>query len=212
MQEHYNDGGEPENGEALSREALAAKRVFTTGEAAVVCGLSQQTIIRCFDSGRLTGFKVPGSKFRRIPREELIRFMRTNNLPMEIFQNGALKRVVSICAAPALEEACRGAFSSTNGYDLGIYTDPLLAGVSIGVAPPEVCILTLAEHNTEEAIRRISAIRAVSASMRIMVVGPRHHSAAATKAGADAFTHDHHDPRHLASSLHAAAAALLGVH
>ena len=29
------------------------------------------TIIRCFDSGRLRGFRVPGSKFRRIPREEL---------------------------------------------------------------------------------------------------------------------------------------------
>ncbi|MCX5690162.1 MAG: helix-turn-helix domain-containing protein, partial [Planctomycetota bacterium] len=57
----------------LSREELAGKKVFTTGEAALVCGLSQQTIIRCFDAGRLTGFRVPGSKFRRIPRDELIR-------------------------------------------------------------------------------------------------------------------------------------------
>ena len=37
-----------------------------------VCNVSQQTIIRCFDSGRLQGFKVPGSRFRRIPRAELI--------------------------------------------------------------------------------------------------------------------------------------------
>ena len=56
-----------------SQEYLSTKRVFTTGEAAEVCKVSQQTIIRCFDSGRLTGFRVPGSKFRRIPREELIR-------------------------------------------------------------------------------------------------------------------------------------------
>jgi len=52
------------------------KRFFTTGEVARLCGLSQQTIIRCFDDGRLSGFKVPGSKFRRIPREELLRFLR----------------------------------------------------------------------------------------------------------------------------------------
>ncbi len=46
----------------------ASKQVFTTGEAAEICKVSQQTIIRCFDSGRLNGFRVPGSRFRRIPR------------------------------------------------------------------------------------------------------------------------------------------------
>ncbi|MHC4596794.1 MAG: response regulator, partial [Planctomycetota bacterium] len=29
------------------------KDLFTTGEAADVCKVSQQTIIRCFDAGRL---------------------------------------------------------------------------------------------------------------------------------------------------------------
>jgi excisionase family DNA binding protein len=56
------------------------KQVFTTGEAAKICNVSQQTIIRCFDSGRLQGFKVPGSRFRRIPRAELQRFMQQNNM------------------------------------------------------------------------------------------------------------------------------------
>ena len=40
------------------------KTVFTTGEAAEICKVSQQTIIRCFDNGQLKGFRVPGSKFR----------------------------------------------------------------------------------------------------------------------------------------------------
>ncbi len=62
---------------------LSNKQVFTTGEAATVCRVSQQTIIRCFDSGRLNGFRVPGSKFRRIPRAELLRFMRDNSIPMD---------------------------------------------------------------------------------------------------------------------------------
>ncbi len=52
-------------------EGLRAKQVFTTGEAADICQVSQQTIIRCFDSGRLHGFRVPGSRFRRIPRDEM---------------------------------------------------------------------------------------------------------------------------------------------
>ena len=60
----------------------SAKAVFSTGEAAEVCNVSQQTIIRCFDKGRLQGFRVPGSKFRRIPRDELIRFMQANDIPL----------------------------------------------------------------------------------------------------------------------------------
>ena len=36
------------------------KTVFTTGEAAEICKVSQQTIIRCFDSGRLEGLPRAG--------------------------------------------------------------------------------------------------------------------------------------------------------
>ena len=57
------------------------KTVFTTGEAAEICKVSQQTIIRCFDSGRLKGFRVPGSRFRRIPRDALMLFMKENGIP-----------------------------------------------------------------------------------------------------------------------------------
>ena len=35
---------------------MTSKTVFTTGEAAKICKVSQQTIIRCFDNGSLKGF------------------------------------------------------------------------------------------------------------------------------------------------------------
>ena len=70
------------------------KTVFTTGEAAEICKVSQQTIIRCFDSGRLRGFRVPGSRFRRIPRDALIAFMKDNGIPPDALDNGKLKVLV----------------------------------------------------------------------------------------------------------------------
>ncbi len=70
------------------------KTVFTTGEAADVCKVSQQTIIRCFDSGRLKGFRVPGSRFRRIPRDALIQFMKDNGIPPDNLQSGKTKVLV----------------------------------------------------------------------------------------------------------------------
>ena len=70
------------------------KDLFTTGEAAEVCKVSQQTIIRCFDSGRLEGFRIPGSKFRRIPRDSLVKFMKLNKIPLDNLDSGKRKVLV----------------------------------------------------------------------------------------------------------------------
>ncbi|MGD8786778.1 MAG: response regulator [Phycisphaerales bacterium] len=70
------------------------KDLFTTGEAAEICRVSQQTIIRCFDAGRLEGFRVPGSKFRRIPRQNLIKFMKDNNIPLDAIDSGKRKVLI----------------------------------------------------------------------------------------------------------------------
>ena len=57
------------------------KTVFSTLEAAKVCKVSEQAIIQCFDSGQLKGYRLPGSRDRRIPRDSLFRFMQENGIP-----------------------------------------------------------------------------------------------------------------------------------
>ncbi len=110
----------------------ATKKVFTTGEAAEVCKVSQQTIIRCFDSGRLQGFRVPGSKFRRIPRDELLRFMRENDIPTEALERAGKKRVLVVDDDPQIAELFVDALGrdgrfdvrvARNGYDAGMLTE-----------------------------------------------------------------------------------------
>jgi len=61
------------------------QRDYTTGEAAKICRCSQQTIIRCFDKGEIQGYHVPGSRFRRIPRDNLYEYLIDNNLPIDNF-------------------------------------------------------------------------------------------------------------------------------
>ncbi len=107
------------------------KKVFTTGEAASVCRVSQQTIIRCFDNGRLHGFRVPGSKFRRIPRDELLRFMRENNIPTDALE-GSRRRVLIVDDDPQIVDLLKEMLrrdtrfeleSASNGYDAGLLTE-----------------------------------------------------------------------------------------
>ena len=52
------------------------KEVLTTGEVARICNVASRTVSKWFDQGRLRGYRIPGSKDRRIPRSELVRFMR----------------------------------------------------------------------------------------------------------------------------------------
>jgi len=106
------------------------KTVFTTGEAADICKVSQQTIIRCFDSGRLKGFRVPGSRFRRIPRDALIAFMKDNGIPPDSLDNGKTK-VLVVDDDPEIVELFvdvlerDGRFevrTANTGYEAGIQT------------------------------------------------------------------------------------------
>jgi len=107
------------------------KDLFTTGEAAEICRVSQQTIIRCFDAGRLEGFRVPGSRFRRIPRQNLVKFMKDNNIPLDTIESG--KRKVLIVDDDAeivelIEEVLErdGRFevkTASSGYEAGIATE-----------------------------------------------------------------------------------------
>jgi excisionase family DNA binding protein len=111
-------------------QELRNKQVFTTGEAAEVCQVSQQTIIRCFDAGRLKGFRVPGSRFRRIPREELMRFMKDNSIPLDRLESGK-RRVLVVDDDQAIVELFvdvldrDGRFevrTASTGYDAGVMT------------------------------------------------------------------------------------------
>jgi excisionase family DNA binding protein len=106
------------------------KDLLTTGEAAEICKVSQQTIIRCFDAGRLEGFRIPGSKFRKIPRQNLIKFMKENNIPLDGLESGK-KKVLIVDDDPEIVELLQDALArdgrfeietASSGYDAGMLT------------------------------------------------------------------------------------------
>lgn len=106
------------------------KDLFTTGEAAEICRVSQQTIIRCFDAGRLEGFRVPGSRFRRIPRPNLVKFMKDNNIPLDSIESGKRRILIVDDDAEIVELIVEvlerdGRFevkTASSGYEAGIAT------------------------------------------------------------------------------------------
>ncbi len=115
---------------SLPVDSPGVKSVYTTGEVAQICKISQQTVIRCFDNGRLKGFRVPGSKFRRIPRDCLVQFMKENGIPLDNLESGK-KRILVVDDDEAIIEMLvellerDGRFevrTATSGYDAGLLT------------------------------------------------------------------------------------------
>ena len=67
---------------ALLKEFLVRQEVFTTGQIATLCGVAPRTVAKWFDSGRLKGYRIPGSQDRRVPRESLVAFLTANGMPL----------------------------------------------------------------------------------------------------------------------------------
>ncbi|MDR2116207.1 MAG: response regulator [Planctomycetaceae bacterium] len=143
---------------------MSIKTVFTTGEAAKICKVSQQTIIRCFDSGQLKGFRVPGSRFRRIPRDQLFAFMRDNGIPTDALESGKRKILVVDDDRELVELICDvlerdGRFetkSVNNGFDAGMMVkeyrpDLIILDVMLpDINGREVCVRVRSDDSLEE--------------------------------------------------------------
>ena len=134
------------------------KTVFTTGEAAKICKVSQQTIIRCFDNGQLKGFRVPGSRFRRIPRNELYSFMRDNGIPTDALESGKRKLLI-VDDDQELVELMSDAFARDGRFEIRTANNGFDAGMLVKEFRPDLVVLDimLPDINGKEVCQRVRA-------------------------------------------------------
>lgn len=132
------------------------KTVFTTGEAAKICKVSQQTIIRCFDSGQLKGFRVPGSRFRRIPRDILFKFMKDNGIPTDALESGKRKALV-VDDDEELVELIRDVLESDGRFEVRTANNGFDAGMMVKEYRPDILVLDvmLPDINGKEVCQRV---------------------------------------------------------
>jgi excisionase family DNA binding protein len=71
------------------------QNVFTTGEVAYLLCVSRRTVAKFMKERRLIGFRI--HKDRRFPRDEVIRFMRSEGIPLDVCTHG------SPCCSKALK-------------------------------------------------------------------------------------------------------------
>jgi excisionase family DNA binding protein len=117
------------------------KELYTTGEAAEICRVSQQTIIRCFDSGKLEGFRVPGSKFRRIPQASLFKFMKDNKIPLDGFKSSGKIKVLVVDDDAEIVELISDVLTRDGRYEVKTASSGYTAGIATQQFRPDVILL-----------------------------------------------------------------------
>jgi two-component system response regulator RpaA len=118
------------------------KDILTTGQVAQICKVAPRTVTKWFDSGQLKGYRIPGSRDRRIPASELLRFMKANNIPTDMLDVGKL-RVMIIDSDWEISSGLAQALKSRGNYETQTAQSSFDAGVVAQKFVPHVVLIDL---------------------------------------------------------------------
>ncbi len=149
-----------------------AKDVLTTGEVAKICSVAPRTVSKWFDSGKLKGYRIPGSKDRRIPVQQLVRFMRAHDIPLDGLESG-ITRVLVVEADQDVAELLSHALSNNAGYDVRVVRSAFEAGAAAAIDKPHVMLadVSLQGLSGRPAIRAIGNVQDMAMCKVIATTG-----------------------------------------
>ncbi len=135
----------------MRHHVLKSKDVLTTGQVAKICSVAPRTVSKWFDGGQLQGYRIPGSRDRRIPVDQLVRFMKTYGMPLNGLEVGPTRVLVLDECSLAL----RGQMPEDEGYEVRVAASPFEAGVAVEKWKPDVMVLaTVSQHVDARGICR----------------------------------------------------------
>src|SRR5215208_1868537 len=118
------------------------KDVLTTGEVAKISNVAPRTVSKWFDSGALHGYRIPGSKDRRIPLNQLIRFMKQHGMPLNGLMTGAT-RVLIVDGEQDIVEVLEKILEDEAKYEVEVAKSGFEAGVTAEKFRPHVILLDM---------------------------------------------------------------------
>ena len=118
------------------------KDVLTTGDVAKICHVAPRTVSKWFDNGQLKGYRIPGSKDRRIPVSELIRFMKVHNMPTAELSVGTIRILIADSNART-GSALADVLKDRAGYEVRTARSSFETGAALQKFAPHVLLISL---------------------------------------------------------------------
>ncbi|MFN0011195.1 MAG: response regulator [Phycisphaerales bacterium] len=118
------------------------KDVLTTGEVAKLCNVAPRTVSKWFDTGSLKGYRIPGSKDRRIPVSHLVRFMKAHGIPLDGMVSGRT-RVLVVDDEKDIVEVLQKVLTEQANYEVRTALSGFGAGLECERFKPHVLLLDI---------------------------------------------------------------------
>ena len=125
------------------------KKVFTTGQVAKICKVAPRTVSKWFDSGRLRGYRIPGSQDRRIPREQLIRFLKEHGMPLGELEEEEWHKILVIGSEKLFIDRVKELLPEDEDYKYEVANSGFEAGIQAESFHPDTIIIDLALGRSE---------------------------------------------------------------
>ena len=146
------------------------KKVFTTGQVAKICKVAPRTVSKWFDSGRLKGYPIPGSQDRRIPREQLIRFLKEHGMPLGELEEEEWHKVLLIGTEKLFNDRIKELLPENEDYKFQYANSGFEAGMLAGNFQPDTIIIDLGLGRAE-SIQIVARLRADETHTGTLIVG-----------------------------------------
>jgi len=147
------------------------KDVLTTGQVARICNVAPRTVSKWFDSGQLRGYRIPGSKDRRIPLQQLIRFMKAHGIPLNGIETGEV-RVLIVDSDEDFVELLRQSLTQEGSYQVRTASTAFEAGAQVKSFRPHVILLDVSLPDVDpRAIGRMLAADPETQDIRLIAMG-----------------------------------------
>lgn len=117
-------------------------KVFTSGEVAGICGVSPDTVSRWFDLGQIEGYRLGPGGDRRIPYENLRKFMVSHGIPLERLEEGE-RRILVVDDDPYYLDVIAEALVKSGGYSVFTASTGFDAGSLVAEHNPSLVILDI---------------------------------------------------------------------
>ena len=116
------------------------KDVLPAGEVAKICNVAARTVSKWIDSGRLEGYRIPGSKDRRVPVANLLAFMKKHNIPFDGSMSGNPRVLVVDADQETANTLCEVLTSQTR-FEVKIADTAFNAGIECERFRPHVVLV-----------------------------------------------------------------------
>ncbi len=181
------------------------KQSFSTSEVAAYCHVTPDTIRKWAEADRIRVFKTPGGH-RRIRREDLLKFLNDNNIPIHTDLNEAGIRILVVEPETTAATVIRRFLDrSRNAFVVDNATDAFEAGRKIASTNPDVVFFDVRLPGVDafDIFRLIAHTEGLSQIKLIALVPPADHDLAsrATESGAALSLRKHFTPDDLRRAL-----------